>query len=64
MTLKAKITDPKGFRCAPEGHTVVTFPHGAEVVGQVAKWAVDMGAASWQPAIDAKIIAPTETKIM
>lgn len=44
-TLRAEITAPDGFRCAPEGHTTITIPCGEVVTGHVAKWALDDGAA-------------------
>jgi len=43
---KAKITNKNGFKCAPEGHTVVTFPFGEIVEGQVAEWAIADRSAS------------------
>jgi len=41
------------FRCAPEGHTVMIYPRGAEVSGKVAGWALAAGEAK-------KISGPTE----
>lgn len=61
-TMRAKVTLPGGFRCAPEGHTVVTFPCGTIIEGQPARWAVDMQAAIWLPAYDTKVTAPDEAK--
>jgi len=43
--MRAVITEPGGFRCAPEGHTVKVFPMGAEVTGAVAEWAIAAGKA-------------------
>lgn len=43
---KARITKEDGFRCAPEGHTVITIPKGADVEGRVAEWALSAHAAS------------------
>lgn len=43
--MQAKITHADGFKCAPDGHTVITYPLGAEVEGRVALWAIDAGAA-------------------
>lgn len=60
--MKARITNPQGFRCAPDGAVVVTYPYGTEVEGQVARWAVDMGNAAWLPEYDTKVTGPTETK--
>lgn len=45
------------YTCAPSGHTVVTYPMGAEVDGAVALWALEDGAA-----IEAPGMAPLETK--
>ena len=62
---KAKITKKDGYRCAPEGHTVVTFPFGAIVTGQIAEWALaDKAASRMFPASDRekKVTGPTETK--
>lgn len=43
---KAKITAKDGYRCAPEGHTVVTIPYGEIVTGKIAEWALQDKAAS------------------
>jgi hypothetical protein len=43
---KAKITNPEGFKCAPEGHTVITIPFNTIVEGKVADWALDARCAS------------------
>lgn len=43
---KAKITKKGGYKCAPNGHTVETFPEGGIVTGQVAEWALADKAAS------------------
>lgn len=50
--MRAEIISASGFRCAPEGHTVVTFKLGAIIEGEPAIWAVDAGAAVWLPAED------------
>lgn len=42
---QAKITKLGGYNCAPNGVTVEHFAHGATVSGQVAKWAIEDGAA-------------------
>ena len=42
---KAKITKKDGYKCAPAGHTVETFPFGEIVTGQVAEWAIADHAA-------------------
>lgn len=61
---KAKITAKNGFRCAPEGHTIVTFPHGEIVTGQVATWALASGDASrmFDPRTETKVAGPDEVK--
>lgn len=61
---KAKITRPDGFRCAPEGHTVITIPCGTIVEGQVAEWALADRAASrmFDPRTETKVESPPETK--
>lgn len=43
---KARITDKAGFKCAPEGHTVVTIPFGSIVEGEIAEWALAAHKAS------------------
>ena len=43
--MRAKIIAPAGFRIAPEGHTVVTFPDGAIVDGMIAEIALQSGYA-------------------
>lgn len=60
----AKITKKDGYKCAPQGHTVVEFPFGEEVTGQVAEWALADQAAKrlFDPREETKVIAPTETK--
>lgn len=62
--MKAKITNPMGFRCAPKGSTVETFAKGMIVEGQVAEWAVRMKQATKisDPRTETKIVAPAETK--
>ncbi len=42
---RAKITKQGGYKCAPQGHTVVTFAEGSTVEGQVAEWAIADHAA-------------------
>lgn len=42
---KAKITCREGYKCAPQGHTVILFPFGKIVEGQVADWACKDGSA-------------------
>lgn len=64
MIKRAKITKKEGYRCAPQGHTVVNFPEGKIVEGQVAEWAVADHAAQamFDPREKTKITPPTETK--
>lgn len=61
---KAKITLPAGYKCAPQGHTVITIPMGETVTGDIAEWAIGDGAAQrmFNPVEEAKIVAPAETK--
>ena len=60
---KAKITKSDGYRCAPEGHTVVSFPAGSIVTGKVAEWALaDKAASRMFDAPETKVTPPTETK--
>ena len=61
---KARITAKEGYRCAPQGHTVETFPFGAEVTGKVAEWALAAHKANalFDPVEETKVVAPTETK--
>lgn len=60
----AKITAPLGYKCAPEGHTVVTIPQGTVVHGKVAEWALADRAASrlFDPREETKVEAAPETK--
>lgn len=61
--MKAQITRSAGYRCAPQGHTVITLPWGAIVEGRIAQAAVDAGAASpIHPDYETKIVSPAETK--
>lgn len=62
---KAKITAEEGFRCAPEGHTVITIPQGTIVEGDIAEWALEAKAASRmmeKKPPENKAEAPAETK--
>lgn len=60
----AKITKRDGYKCAPDGHTVITVPFNAVVEGQVAEWALADHAACalFEPRAETKVEAPTETK--
>ena len=60
--MRAKITKPEGYSCAPQGSVVVTFPYGAEVEGRVAEWALQDHAAARMFERETKVDAPTETK--
>ena len=61
---KAKITNKDGYRCAPDGHTVIVIPFGTVVDGQIAEWALADKAASamFAPVEERKVVAPPETK--
>ena len=61
---KAKITNKDGYRCAPDGHTVIVIPSGTVVEGQIAEWALADKAASamFAPVEERKVVAPPETK--
>ncbi len=43
--MKAEIVAPKGFRIAPEGHTIVMFKNGDIVEGTIAEIAISAGYA-------------------
>lgn len=43
---RAKITAAQGYRCAPDGHTIITIPQHTIVEGRVAEWAIADRAAS------------------
>lgn len=62
--MKAKITSPHGYKCAPEGHTTVHFDVGSIVEGHVAEMAIADGAAmAFQDMkIETKVVAPSEAK--
>lgn len=61
--MQAKVTNPAGYRCAPNGAIVVVFQFGEVISGQVAEWAVDEGAARvFTPVSETKIAPPPETK--
>ena len=70
--MRAIITAELGFRCAPEGHTVVTYDKGQQVEGRAAEIAVTAGAARRlddvqietkpAPALEAAEPAPVERK--
>jgi len=63
--MRAEVIAPNGFRCAPKGHTIVTFKLGAIIEGNAAIWAVDAGAAVWLPAEDdreIKVVTAPERK--
>ena len=62
--MKAKITNPHGYKCAPEGHTTVHFDVGSIVEGHIAEMAIADGAAmAFQDMkIETKVVAPSEAK--
>lgn len=66
MIQRAKITDKYGFKCAPNGYKVESFPFGSIVTGKVAEWAIADKAASamFDPREEAKVTGPDETKVM
>lgn len=43
--MKARITNPEGYECCPNGYNVTMFAFGEIVTGQVAEWAVQDKAA-------------------
>lgn len=61
---KAKITDPKGFDCAPRGSVIEHFPQGAVVEGKVAEWALAAKKANrmFDPVQEKKVETAPETK--
>lgn len=61
---QAKITKQEGYRCAPNGASVVTFGFGAVVTGKVAEWALADGAAQrmFEPREETKVEVVPETK--
>jgi hypothetical protein len=62
--MKAKITNPNGYKCAPEGHTIMHFDAGSIVEGVIAEMAIlDGHAMAFQDVeIETKVVAPTEIK--
>jgi hypothetical protein len=62
---KAKITAKDGYTCAPEGHTVITYPHGTIVHGHIAEMACADHAARrmFDPVEERKVTSPPETKV-
>jgi hypothetical protein len=63
--MKAKITNPNGYKCAPEGHTIMHFDAGAIVEGVVAEMAIlDGHAMAFQDVeMETKVVAPDEIKV-
>ena len=63
--MKAKITNPNGYKCAPEGHTIMHFDAGSIVEGVVAEMAIlDGHAMAFQDVeIETKVVAPDEIKV-
>lgn len=61
---QAKITKRDGYKCAPQGHSLQTFPFGAIVSGQVAEWAIADKAAQrmFDPRSDVQASVELETK--
>ena len=63
--MKAKITNPNGYKCAPEGHTIMHFDAGSIVEGVIAEMAIlDGHAMAFQDVeIETKVVAPSEVKV-
>ena len=63
--MKAKIINPNGYKCAPEGHTIMHFDAGSIVEGVVAEMAIlDGHAMAFQDVeIETKVVAPDEIKV-
>ena len=60
--MKAKITKPQGYYCAPQGAIVVHFPYGSEVEGRAAEMALSDHAAARMFDREIKVEAPPELK--
>ena len=62
--MKAKITNPNGYKCAPEGHTIMHFDAGSIVEGVIAEMAIlDGHAMAFQDVeIETKVVTPAEIK--
>lgn len=62
--MQARISVPV-YRCAPEGHTVLSFAEGTVVSGAVAQLAITDGAGVAMDVgpIETKITPPPEAKI-
>ncbi|MCJ8334557.1 MAG: hypothetical protein MJH10_09990 [Epibacterium sp.] len=62
--MKAKVTNPLGYRCAPQGHTVVTFPIGTVLEGDMARAAIASKDARRinEPRKGTKVQSALETK--
>lgn len=50
--MQATITADDGFTCSPNGYSTVNYPKGVVVEGDVARWAVNAGAATVAGAIE------------
>ena len=63
--MKAKITNPNGYKCAPEGHTIIHFDAGSIVEGVIAEMAIlDGHAMAFQDVeIETKVVSPAEVKV-
>ena len=62
--MRAKITKPEGFWCAPTGAIEEFFAIGTVVDGQIAVWALRNHAAArlFDPREETKVVTPPETK--
>lgn len=60
--MQARITVPL-YKCAPEGHTVLSYPMGTVVSGIVARLALaDNAAEAMGDALETKVTPPPEAK--
>lgn len=60
--MQARISAPV-YKCAPEGHTVLSYPRGTVVSGVVARLAIaDNAAEAIGADIETKITPPPEAK--
>jgi len=59
--MQAKITNQKGFRIAPQGHTVEHYAVGTIVSGYIAEKALANGVA--EEILEKKIIEDIETPV-
>ena len=62
--MQVRITNPKGYMAAANGFTVVNYPFGSIVNGNVAAWAIEDKAGEFvlQPELENKIVTVGEIK--